>query len=251
MLLLITLIVTIQCQEQYKIINRIQRAPEYFTQGLFFDSPDTLIESTGIYGESRLQRINAMTGQPIQVTQLESRYFGEGCVMIDSFIYQFTWKEGECLVYNKNLELLFTRSIMPEIKEGWGVTTDGKYLYVSDGSSSIHVIEPVEWELIRTFNVHLQDGKKLNRINELQYVDDEIYANVFGTNYILRLNATTGLVIKVYDMSKLYAENELAYGSQCHDKMNDVLNGIAFNSYKGTFYLTGKRWHYIYEVILL
>jgi len=236
------------------MLKTIQRLPIYFTQGLFFDSATTLIESTGLYGSSRIQRISAATGEPLLSRDLNASYFGEGCAMVNNKTYQLTWQERKCFVYDTNLTLIDIKEIMPEIKEGWGATSDSKYLYISEGSSNIHVVEPNEWIHIRSFKVERLNGDEVSDINALQYVDGYIYANVFMSNEIIKFDARVGIVIKSYDMRNLARINQEGYSKLSpglnfqYNPYNDVLNGIAYNEATKKFYVTGKHWNYIFEV---
>ena len=241
--------------EDYVIHRAIQRSPIHFTQGLFFDSPKTLIESTGLYGKSVIQRIDATNGETLSSYSLNSSYFGEGCAMLNNKIYQLTWREHKCFVYDTNLTLIEVKNIMPEITTGWGLTTDSKYLFVSDGSTRVFIIDPNKWVILRNFSVAYPNGRKVSSINELEYVDGYIYANVFTSNNILKFDSMTGIISKIYNMSDLATINKAGYNhtyrSYYHDYYNNVLNGIAYNKETGKFYVTGKRWNYIFEVKFL
>ncbi len=250
-LLVFIIVATAVTAHGYRILQEIKRKPVYFTQGLFFDSDTTLVESTGLYGESRIQRLDASTGEPTRTHKLDGSYFGEGCAMVDGRIYQLTWREGVCFVYDRDFRLLETRRVPSQVREGWGATTDGKFLYVSDGSQMIHVIDPESWTVSRQIEVHYEDGRKIYSINALQYVNGYIYANVYHTNSIVKVDSRDGTVSRIYDLRKLAERNEEGYGAGTHhDQGNDVLNGIAYYPPRGTFYVTGKRWNFIFELRL-
>ena len=233
--------------ECFIINSKIKRPAQYFTQGLFFDSPTTLIESSGLYRKSFIQRIDASTGETLLKTNLEDQYFGEGCTKFEDKIYQLTWKERKCFIYNTDLVLIETKDLMPNISEGWGATSDSNYLYFSDGTSYIYVINPKKWEIVRTITVHYPGGLKPTYINALQYVDGYIYANIYQSNIIIKINLETGLINAKYNLKDLDKINEEAY-TEFHDKRNDVLNGIAYNEQSKEFYVTGKRWNYIFKI---
>jgi len=236
------LLFLVTSKSQIEVLKAIKRSPNYFTQGFFFDSPNSLVESTGLYGESRIQRIDAETGEPIEIHRLKNTDFGEGCTMIDEKIYQLTWHERKCFIYDKNFNLLETKILMPEIYEGWGATTDNTYLYVSDGSAVIYKIDPKEWRVIRKIRVH--DNKEQSNINAMQYVDGYIFANVYMTDYIVKIEESTGLIVKRYNLKRLREKYNIANGNIS----GYVLNGIAYNKERETFYITGKKWKYIFEV---
>lgn len=244
-----------RAKEEYKAVNSIRRPPIHFTQGLFFDSPTTLIESTGLYGSSRIQRINATNGEPLLAYDLNASYFAEGCAAVGDKIYQLTWKERKCFVYSPNLTLAEVKEIMPDISEGWGMSSDAQYLYVSEGSSKVFVIDPGNWTIVRNFSVEHFNGTEVTNINALQYVDGYIYANVFMTNKIVKFDSRIGIVTKTYDLTDLVNVNQAAYYTSPgqmyrFNPYNDVLNGIAYNNQTGRFYITGKNWNYIFDVEL-
>eukprot|EP00826_Nyctotherus_ovalis_P059417 TRINITY_DN8260_c0_g1_i1.p1 TRINITY_DN8260_c0_g1~~TRINITY_DN8260_c0_g1_i1.p1 ORF type:complete len:251 (+),score=41.42 TRINITY_DN8260_c0_g1_i1:91-843(+) len=245
-LLLFLLFALASSNFQSRVIKAIERPPNHFTQGLFFDSPNTLVESTGLYSESRIQRIKASNGRPVLTHKLMDTDFGEGCTMIGQKIYQLTWMEKKCFVYDKKFKLLETKQLMPQIREGWGATTDGTYLYVSEGSAVIYVIDPKKWKIVNKIAVHDGNGTEQNDINAMQYVNGYIFANVYMTDYIVKINANTGLIIKRYSLEGLHNKYDLPEGS----RSGHVLNGIAYRKETNTFYITGKKWKFIFEVSL-
>lgn len=207
-----------------------------------------LIESTGLYGESKLQRVNLLTNEKIQVVELDYMYFGrvyvgEGVVGLNGKLYQLTWRERTILIYNQaTLELIESVPMPREIKSGWGICTDGRYLYITEGSNKIFVVNPDKFVIERVIDVNA-NGNPVSNLNELEYINGEIWSNVYYSHYVLRIDVNSGEVISFINFSGLEAEeNTISW------KSGEVLNGIAFS--EGRLFVTGKHWKYIYEVQL-
>lgn len=219
----------------YKVVNTFPHDPSAFTQGFEFVD-DLILEGTGLYGKSSIRYVDLETGEVINSVSLSDNYFGEGVTRLGSHIYQLTWRENTCLVYD--LALNYVNSFSYE-GEGWGLANDGEHLIMSDGTPFIRVIDPEGFTEVNRINIQ-DDGEALRFINELEYVDVYIYANIWQTDQIVVIDATTGKVRSTLDLSEL-TENHL--GDQI-----DVLNGIAYNSQSDTFFITGKLWPTIYEI---
>ena len=221
----------------YKIINSYPHSTESFTQGLVFDN-GTLYESTGLNGRSGIQIVDLETGKIIKSKAIADKYFGEGITIVEDKIIQLTWRAQKGFVYNKNtFDLLKTFSYD---SQGWGITYNGKYLIMSDGSNILYFMDP------RTFKVRgkleVYDGdRKLDKLNELEYIDGKIYANVWGTEKLAIINPKTGQVTAWIDLRGLLSKE---------DKQNriDVLNGIAYNEENQKLYVTGKLWPKLFEI---
>ena len=245
------LLIFIRITNGIEIVRRIERdSPRYFTQGLFFIRDEYLIESTGGYnGGSNIHYINIKDGSIIPNISytLDDEYFGEGCAVLGELIYELTWKNKMVFVFNKELNLE-NSFILPSggPREGWGLTTDGEYFYATDGSSYIYKILPDNWTTVAKYSVTNLNGP-IQHLNELEYANGYIYANIFQTNYILKLTLL-GQVQQVYDLGQLADINFLAVKSQYFDRYNDVLNGIAYHQPTATFYVTGKRWNYLFQI---
>lgn len=233
----------------YVAYRRINRDTVYFTQGLFMDTDSTLIESSGLYGQSTLQRYSLEDPNKKDfLIKLDSNYFGEGACMYDNKIYQLTWRENTLLVYsykgNETPTLIDEIKYPPEFKSGWGITTDGKDFYVTDGSENIHIVptDDKEFKVRKTLSVIDSKGNKFIRLNELEFIKGKIYANVWYKNYILEIDPDDGKVLRQIDFSKVI-NMERAKNSNI-----DVFNGIAYDKNNDRLILTGKNWSGYYII---
>ncbi|MCR5759796.1 MAG: glutaminyl-peptide cyclotransferase [Bacteroidales bacterium] len=208
-----------------------------YTQGLFFHG-DTLYESTGQYGESSFRMVNLETGKVLRNIAFSDKYFGEGSCMLGGKLYILTWTNKVAFVYDA-ATLKYERT-WSYPREGWGLTTDGSKLYASDGSNRIYVLTP-DFKLERTIYVKLE-GAPLRYLNELEWVDGKIWANVYTTDMIVVIDPKDGKVESRIDCSALWPH-------KLRTPDADVLNGIAVNS-KGEIFLTGKNWPRLYKVRL-
>lgn len=222
----------------YHVVNVFPHDPHAFTQGLFFHN-NFLYESTGLYNFSSLRQVDLETGNVLQITHLSDHYFGEGTTIIQDKIVQLTWKSNIGFVYDLHtFTLLHNFSIS---SEGWGLTYDGHKLIMSNGTATLSFIDP------ETFNkigeLHVQNSQPVDRINELEYIHGEIFANIWKTSNIARIDPITGQIIGWLDLSGLY-ETKVT-------DPNDVLNGIAYDDQNDRIFVTGKRWPYLYEIQLV
>jgi glutamine cyclotransferase len=208
--------------------------PTSFTQGLEFDG-NQLYEGTGQRGQSRVAQVDLATGKILKKTDLDPAYFGEGITILGDDLFQLTWQEKRCLVYDKKT-LRYKRE-MTYVGEGWGLCNDGSSLIMSDGSERLTFRDPETFEVLRTIEVNTHQGPVLN-LNELEYTDDLIYANVWMTNKIVVIDPQNGKVLAEIDASSLVKEGR---GN------GDVLNGIAFKGDQA--YLTGKNWFKLFRVL--
>ncbi len=224
----------------YKIVNTYPHDTNSFTQGLIFDK-GVLYESTGLNGRSAVKIVDLKTGKTLKSHELPDNYFGEGIAIIENKIIQLTWRSKTGFVYDKKtLKLIKKFSYQTQ---GWGITYDGKYLIISDGSAVLYFMDPNTFKVVGTLEVYGDNGK-VSKLNELEYINGEIYANIWGIEKIARINSKTGRVTAWIDLSGLLSDQ---------DKKNrvDVLNGIAFNSDKGRLFVTGKLWPKIFEIELV
>jgi glutamine cyclotransferase len=211
--------------------------PKAFTEGLLV-SGLYLYESNGLVGQSDFRKLELKSGSVLAQTQLNSAYFGEGLALLDGRFYQLTWKNELGLIYDaKTLEALGS---FPISGEGWGLTSDGQSLVCSDGSANLTWHEPLTFAPIKSVQVTLQ-SQPVTQLNELEYIDGFIYANVFLTDTILRIDPATGKVLTIIDAAALRPESTKT-------DINNVLNGIAWDSSTKTLYLTGKNWPVLYKV---
>lgn len=219
----------------YRIVDMYPHDPTAFTQGLVLVG-DTLYESTGLYGESSLRRVNLATGEVLKKVDLEEKYFAEGIAVWKDQIIQLTWQSKVAFVYKKDtLKRLRT---LPYPYEGWGITFDGENLIVSDGSETLRFLDPADFTEKRKITVEV-GGRKIDRLNELEYVAGKVYANIWYEDLIVVIDSRNGGLLGWIDLTGL-AEQEK--GGE------NVLNGIAFDSCTRTFLVTGKRWHQIYRL---
>lgn len=220
----------------YKIINTYPHDSTAFTQGLeFFNG--FLYEGTGLYGESSLKKINLNNGEILKIKKLPGNHFGEGITILDDKIYQLTWKENTAYVYDLNFNLLKEFSYKGE---GWGLTNDGQYLIMSNGSNKIYYRDPEDFSVLRTIEVAAY-GEKISNINELEYINDEIYANIWFEDYILRINPESGEINSMINVSGIIDPDNYSHEI-------DVLNGIAYDKDTGRLFVTGKLWPHIFEI---
>ena len=224
------------------VINVYPHDASAFTQGLIWRD-GYLYESTGLWGESTLRRVDLDSGEPEEVVALSDEYFAEGLELVGDQLIQLTWQAGLAFVYDF---ATFERVDVIEYDgEGWGLCYDGRYLFMSDSTSFLSVRDPVSFELIFRGAVTL-DGQIVppRLLNELECVGQHIYANAWNSDYIFRIDKFTGEINGLIDASGLLTDAEraaLASGS--------VLNGIAWNPESDTFYITGKNWPKLFEVV--
>ena len=222
----------------YTVLKTYPHDASSFTEGLFFLN-GLLYEGTGEYGKSRLLKATLETGKIVQKIDLDKAYFGEGISMINNKIYQLTYQEHKVFVYDMNFKKI---GEFEWPYEGWGMTTDGKSLILDTGGSNIYYINPETFKIERTLGVSDNNGY-VTQINELEYVDGYLYANIWQTDYIIKINAQTGLVEAKADVSDIHKKSNLPAPPE-----TDVLNGIAYDSVKKSFYITGKNWPTMFEV---
>jgi glutamine cyclotransferase len=210
-----------------------------FTQGLFIED-GTLFESTGQVGASSLRRVDLETGTVSRQAQIEPPYFGEGSVQLGDRIYMLSWLSHTGFVFDA--ETLERTGTFSYAGEGWGLTHDGTHLILSDGSARLRLIDPADFSEAGTIDVTL-GGRPVRRLNELEWIDGEIWANVWQSTMIVRIDPETGHVTGLIDLSGLVPDG-LA-GSR-----DAVANGIAWNRETGQIYVTGKLWPVLYEIRL-
>ncbi|MCA9192595.1 MAG: glutaminyl-peptide cyclotransferase [Planctomycetales bacterium] len=223
--------------ETVEIVQTYPHDSQAFTQGLVVDQ-GKLYEGTGQYGHSSLRIVDLVTGRVELMTPLEQRFFGEGIAVLEGKIYQLTWKERNCIVYDQ--ATLKPLNSFNYSGEGWGLTHDGRHLFMSDGSSTIRVLDPNTFRTIRKFRVK-QGARSIDRLNELEFIQGEIFANVWQTDQIVRFSPEDGTVLGWLDLSNLYPLNQRASDQA-------VLNGIAYDDKNNRLFVTGKNWPNLFEV---
>ena len=224
-----------------EIVNRYPHDPTAFTQGLVFETADTLLESTGMTGRSSLRRVDLKTGRVLQKADLAPRYFGEGLARLDGKLYQLTWKDHKGFIYDA--VTLQQTGEFPYAGEGWGLTTDGTSLILSDGSNEIRFLDPRTFAVTRTIRA-THEGKPVDHLNELEYIDGEIYANIWGADLIARIDPGTGRSTGVIDCTNVFPATQRKTPEQ-------VLNGIAWHPQSKRLLITGKWWPEVFEVRLV
>ncbi len=220
-----------------KIIKTYPHDPGAYTQGLFYEDR-FLYEGTGNRGSSSLRKVNLSDGELINSLALPSQYFGEGITSYKDKIIQLTWTSRTGFVYDKERFKLINKVRYPT--QGWGITTDGEKLIMSDGSSIIYFLDPEFFSEIGRIEVYDNNGPMKN-LNELEYIDGKVYANIWQESYIIAFDPETGKVLEKIDCSNLVPEK--------YKQDNDnVLNGIAYDQKNGRIFMTGKRWSKVYQV---
>jgi len=220
------------------ITNTFPHNPGSFTQGLVYHK-GYLYESTGLNGNSSLKKIEIESGRVIKETKLGEKYFGEGLAILNDKIYQLTWKNREGFIYDLHTFREIGRFSYPG--EGWGLATDGKILFMSDGSSTIFFIEPELFKIVGKIEVHDKNKIPINNLNELEYVKGEIWANIFMEDIIVRISPQTGNVLGWVDLRSLYKILP-------NQGRRDVLNGIAYDRKGDRIFITGKHWPELFEI---
>ena len=227
--------------KEYKIevVKEYDHDPHAYTQGLFFND-GKLYESTGQWGESSFRTVDLQSGKVLNQINFDEQYFGEGSVMLDGKLYILTWTNKVAFVYDAaTLEFLQGYSYP---RQGWGITTDGRQLIASDGTSRLFFMDG-ELNVERSVKVTL-DGKSIRYLNELEYIDGKIWANVYTTDTILIINPRDGKVTATVDCSGLLP-------AKLKTRDTDVFNGIAQDPATGKIYVTGKNWPRLYEIRLV
>jgi glutamine cyclotransferase len=221
----------------YNVIASYPHDPDAFTQGLDIDD-GMLYEGTGLHGRSSLRLVNLETGAVLQAEPLAEQYFGEGITVLGDRIFQLTWQENTGFIYDQSTFELIQTFNYPH--EGWGITHDGDRLIVSDGTSTIRFWDPETLEETGYINVSDNEGPVV-QLNELEYINGEIWANVWLTDRIARISPETGQVVGWVDLTGLLDTSN-------PEQPADVLNGIAYDEANDRLFVTGKLWPTLYEI---
>ena len=223
-----------------KVVHTYPHDRNAFTQGLVFEN-GFLYEGTGLYGSSTLRRVELETGKILQMHQLPSQLFGEGITIFGDKIIQLTWKSNLGFVYDKDTFELKNKFNYPS--EGWGITHDEKYLIISDGTSTLRFLDPKTFKVVDQIEVHKQ-GFPLTSLNELEYIQGKIYANVWKTDCIAIIDPKTGKVDGWIELKGILSLED--YGRRI-----DALNGIAYDAKNDRLFVTGKLWPKLFEIDLI
>lgn len=227
----------------FQIVREYPHDPKAFTQGLEYHNGFLYEGTGGKQGDSffsSLRKVEYSTGKVLQKHELPREYFGEGITILGDKIYQLTWREMTAFVYN-----LSDFKLVKEFRysgEGWGLTNDGTNLYMSDGTHVIRVVDPETFRTTRTIVVNDESGRPIMQLNELEMVNGEIWANIWQSGWILRIDPQSGKLLGRVDI------NKLADDVQDKEDDADVLNGIAYDKAGDRLFITGKLWKKLYEI---
>ncbi|XLR25205.1 hypothetical protein HN51_071714 [Arachis hypogaea] len=232
--------------EMVNVVNEFPHDPEAFTQGLLYAGNDTLFESTGLYGRSSVRRVALHTGKVEELQRMGDSLFGEGLTLLDKRLFQVTWLQKVGFIYDqKTLGELGTFN--HEMKDGWGLATDGKVLFGSDGSSTLYQLDPRTFKALSKHTIYYKDQQVYN-LNELEYIDGEVWANVFTTDCIVRISPNDGRVLGWILLPNLRHGLFFLVYIQTNYLAIDVLNGIAWDRQQKRIFVTGKLWPKLYEI---
>ncbi len=228
-------------QYTYRVRATYPHPTDAYTQGLFF-TDGLLWEGTGLHGLSVIRKTDLATGHSETIARLPRSEFGEGIAHVNGKLYQLTWQSNVCHVYD-------TANGMKKIRdfrypgEGWGLTTDGEKLYMSDGTATIFTLDPETFRREKRTTVTFE-GQPVGCLNELEWIDGKLWANVYTTDQIVIIDPATGKVEGVIDLSGILPETE-------RGPETDVLNGIAYDAEGGRIFVTGKNWSQIFEIEII
>lgn len=219
-----------------QINQKLPHNSSHYTQGLEFYN-GLLWEGTGQYGSSLIAATDIRSGEVVREKKLSDKYFGEGITIFQDKIYQLTYKAGKCFVYD--LFSLSKKNTFQYSGEGWGLTHNDSSIIMSDGSYNLYFKDPNTFQTQRKIQV-FSNTREFGNLNELEWVNGYIYANIYTTQNIIKIDPKTGKVLEVIDCSNI--------ARQAMTPSSDVLNGVAFDAGSGKLYITGKFWQYVYEV---
>lgn len=210
-----------------------------YTQGLIWED-SVLLESTGQYGRSDIRRVDLTTGRVLQSRRMADNRFGEGMIKLNGKLYQLTWESHVGYIYDATT--FAPLDSFTYTGEGWGLATDGTNIIMSDGSDSLRWLNPQTLQVEKSRKVTWQ-GSPLNRLNEMEWVDGMLFANVYESDWIAKIDPATGTVVKLYDFASLWPRAQRPYSAE-------VFNGISLGPQPGTLIVTGKLWPSLYVVRL-
>ena len=226
----------------YQIVNTYPHDPTAFTQGLIYDQ-GVLYESTGLSGYSSLRKVELKTGKVLQIYPLQSNYFGEGLTLWHGRLFQLTWKNHVGFIYDR--QTFQKLKIFSYDTEGWGLTHDSQKLIMSDGTHRLYFFDPHTFKKLGSIEVKDQ-RIPISQLNELEYVEGEIFANVWQSDRIARISPQTGQILGWIDLSGIIDSQPWV----TQQSAQNVLNGIAYDTEGKRLFITGKRWPHIFEIKL-
>lgn len=221
----------------FEVVNAYPHDPRAFCQGLVIHD-GVLYEGTGQYGHSSLRQVDLQTGRVIKQFTLDRQFFGEGITLLGDSVYQLTWRSRQAFVFDR--ETFQYQKTLRYRGEGWGLTHDGTHLIMSDGTSTLRFLDPQTFKEVR--RVSVRDGRRrVDQLNELEYVDGEIYANIWKSDFIARISPADGRILGWIDLSALWPLRQ-------RPDAEAVLNGIAWDAENKRLFVTGKHWPRLYEI---
>ena len=223
----------------YEVVNRFPHTPTAYTQGLRYHD-GLMYEGTGRNGQSMLKKYRLENGEVLQSKRLSDRYFGEGIEIVGDRVFQLTWQAHMVFVYD--LDSFEQLDTFYNPTEGWGLTYNGEELILSDGSSNLYFVDPDNFVTTGKVEVKL-DGNPVSSLNELEYIDGEVWANIWQTDFIVRIDPLTGTVNSLINLTGLSDQT-------VRSESEAVLNGIAYDAERDRLFVTGKLWSDIFEIRL-
>jgi glutamine cyclotransferase len=223
----------------FKVVHSWHHDAGAYTQGLIFQD-GALFESTGRYGQSSLRRVDLQSGRVLRKVDVPREYFGEGLTLFQGKLFQLTWKEHKGFIYEPD-SFKLTGEFSYD-GEGWGLTHDEHSLIMSDGTNRIRFLDPGSFKVVRTIEVY-DHTAPLTQLNELEYIKGEIYANIYQTDRIVRIDPQTGKILGWIDLRGLLDADQ-------YNQPVDVLNGIAYDETHDRIFVTGKLWPRLFEIRL-
>ncbi len=231
----------------YTVLKVYPHDTTSYTEGLFWQN-NALYESTGNYGHSQLRKNDLATGKAEKAINLDKQYFGEGISLMNNKIYQLTYREKKVFVYDA-ITFKKIKELEWNTGEGWGMTHNDSELIITTGSSNLYFVDPETFKIKHITGVTDNYGP-VTYLNEVEYINGNIYANIWQTNYIIKIDPVTGKVLGKMDLTGLLDKSGMHYDSENFDGENNVLNGIAYDPAKNCLYVTGKMWPALFEIKL-
>lgn len=232
----------------YRVVQSYPHDPGAFTQGLVYVGDDTFYEGTGLYGRSSLREVALGSAAPSRIINLDQQYFGEGIAVVGERIFQLTWQNGVGLIYNRSdfaqvgsFSYPPPGSALPA--QGWGLTYDGQRLIMSDGTANLYFIDPQTMAFLGQIEVRDELGSPVAYLNELEYINGEVFANIWTTDTVIRIDPATGRLTGRINLAGLLTPEQRA--------QTDVLNGIAYDAAGDRLFVTGKLWPLLFEIDLV